>query len=172
MTTRTTSPPRRNVGRPASPAAALDRLLSTTALLFFRMRAASRQMIGQGAQSTARRSMLRELRQHGPRTVAEMARARPVSRQFFQRVADALAQEGMVRFAVNPQHKRSQLVVVSAKGLKYLAALETRESAVLAKLAEGFSVEDLMAATTVSAELIARLDALAPVRQESARGLN
>ncbi len=51
-----------------------------------------------------------------PPTVARIARSLGYSRQAVQRVADVLAGEGHVVYAVNPHHKVSKLLVATAKG--------------------------------------------------------
>ena len=62
--------------------------------------------------------ILRTLFEDGPRTVAEIARSRPVARQGVQRNADALAERGLVSYADNPRHRRSKLLVLTTRGEK------------------------------------------------------
>ncbi len=56
---------------------AVDRFTFEVALLFFRMRTAATQYLGQGRHSTGRRSILKNLAE-GPQTVPAMARRRSV----------------------------------------------------------------------------------------------
>lgn len=53
---------------------------------------------------------------HGPKTVPQIARMRPVARQHIQTLANELAADGLVAFHDNPNHKRSKLVVITEAG--------------------------------------------------------
>ena len=79
----------------------LDTFTREVALLFFRMRQAATEYLGQGQHSSGRRSILKSLGELGPQTVPEMARARSVSRQHIQRIVDELKSDGLVRSIVD-----------------------------------------------------------------------
>jgi DNA-binding MarR family transcriptional regulator len=132
---------------------AVDNLMTESALLFFRMKAAAAELIGKGAGSSGRRSILRELARSGPRTVAHMARARPVARQHFQKIANSLGVEGLVEFIPNPVHERSKLVRLTLKGHRFVEALTQREAKLIADLAVDISINDVQTATKVLREL-------------------
>jgi DNA-binding MarR family transcriptional regulator len=51
-----------------------------------------------------------------PQPVAWLARDLGANRQNVQRIVNELAQEGLVTFKANPDHKRAQLVVLTAAG--------------------------------------------------------
>lgn len=51
-----------------------------------------------------------------PQPVAWLARDLGANRQNVQRIVNELAQEGLVTFKVNPDHKRAQLVVLTEAG--------------------------------------------------------
>jgi DNA-binding MarR family transcriptional regulator len=133
--------------------AAVDALMTESALLFFRMKAAAAELIGKGAGSAGRRSILRELARSGPRTVAHMARARPVARQHFQKIVNSLNLEGLVEFNPNPAHERSKLVRLTLKGHRFVEALTGREAKLIADLAANISMYDVQTATKVLREL-------------------
>ena len=59
-----------------------------------------------------------------PRTVAETARQMGLARQSVQRVADVLANKGLVRYLQNPEDKRAKLAEVTAAGRELLWQLE------------------------------------------------
>lgn len=59
----------------------------------------------------------------GGRTVAQLARRLGLARQSVQRVADALEDDGLVRYVANPQHQRSPLVELTAAGEQTLGRL-------------------------------------------------
>lgn len=133
--------------------AAVDTLMTESALLFFRMKVAAADLMGKGAGSSGRRSILRELARSGPRTVAHMARARPVARQHFQKIVNSLNLEGLVEFIPNPAHERSKLVRLTQKGHLFVEALTRREAKLIADLAADISTHDVQIATKVLREL-------------------
>jgi DNA-binding MarR family transcriptional regulator len=59
----------------------------------------------------------------GGQTVAQLARRLGLARQSVQRVADALEDDGLVRFEPNPDHQRSPRVALTAEGEQALARL-------------------------------------------------
>jgi DNA-binding MarR family transcriptional regulator len=61
----------------------------------------------------------------GNQTVAQLARRLGLARQSVQRVADALENEGLMRYEANPDHQRSPRVVLTDTGEKVLARLST-----------------------------------------------
>ena len=66
--------------------------------------------------TAAVRSVKEHLRQKGPSTVPDIARAKSVSRQNIQVIVDSLLQSGLVSIKPNPVHKRSSLVALTKKG--------------------------------------------------------
>jgi DNA-binding MarR family transcriptional regulator len=62
-----------------------------------------------------------------PLPVAHIARNMGLTRQSVQRVADLLAEKGLVRFEANPHHQRAKLVVLTAKGSAAVRAAEQRQ---------------------------------------------
>ena len=61
----------------------------------------------------------------GNQTVAQLARRLGLARQSVQRVADALEDEGLLRYEANPDHQRSPRVVLTDTGAEVLARLST-----------------------------------------------
>ncbi len=129
--------------------AAVDELTLTTALLYFRMRKAAEDMLGEGKQSAGRRSILKSLASGGPQTVPQMARARAVSRQHIQKLVHGLRADGLVDLLDNPAHRRSRLVSISDAGRRECDANARREVAIFAELSEGLSLEEIRSATKV-----------------------
>src|SRR5262249_19593397 len=95
---------------------AMDAVIGETVALFHRLRDASQQVHGQGELSSGRWGLLRDLDRLGPQTVPQMARSRPVSRQYIQTLVDGVVKQGLVELVENPAHKRSPLVELTAKG--------------------------------------------------------
>ena len=73
------------------------------------------------------RGVLRNLIGRGPMTVPEIARLRPSSRQFVQRIVDELVRRGLVELRRNPAHARSRLVAITEKGSARVDAMLSRE---------------------------------------------
>ena len=55
--------------------------------------------------------LMRMLTDRGPLTLSEVARLRGVSRQYIQKIAVQLAQQGMIRMTPNPRDRRAKLMV-------------------------------------------------------------
>lgn len=120
--------------------APLSQLFDETVALFHHLRAAAETVHGEGELSAARRGVLRSLETHGPKTVPDLARMRPVSRQHIQTIVDALAADGLVELKNNPAHKRSSLVALTAAGRALLAEMREREEKFLREA--GFDVSE------------------------------
>ena len=97
---------------------------------------------GQGDVSSGRRAILLNLSREGPATVPALAAMRPVSRQYVQRLADALEAEGLVIKRANPAHARSPLLTITAEGEARLTQMLEREAPILARLADILSQEE------------------------------
>ncbi len=138
--------------------AAVDELTFTTALLYFRMRKAAEEMLGEGAQSSGRRSILKNLSGGGPQTVPQMARLRAVSRQHIQKLVNGLRADGLVELVENPAHKRSWLVRITDAGKTLAEATARREARILPELSRGIALEDIQIATRVLKSLKAAFE--------------
>lgn len=136
----------------------LDTFTYEVALLFFRMRFAATQYLGQGRHSSGRRSILKSLGSLGPQTVPQMARARTVSRQHIQTLVDELLAEDLVQRIPNPAHRRSKLVELSPRGRAQLAAMNEREAELMGFISRGMPVERVRAATEVVQHVRSRLE--------------
>lgn len=104
--------------------------------------------------------LLRSLKLEGPQTVPELARARPVARQHIQKLADAMAEDGLIAFAANPAHKRSQLVTLTSAGERLYESLTRRLGGMADELAAGMDARKLATAAEALAILAAKLDSL------------
>jgi DNA-binding MarR family transcriptional regulator len=127
----------------------LDALFNATVSLFHTLTAAAEHLHQQGNFTAGKRGVLRGLYRLGPQTVPQMARARPVSRQYIQMLTDRLAEEGLVEFVDNPAHKRSWLVRLTEKGKTCIETMLTREARLFKDLPIPVSEEDILAATAV-----------------------
>jgi DNA-binding MarR family transcriptional regulator len=78
-----------------------------------------------------------------PQPVAWLARDLGANRQNVQRIINDLQREGLVAFALNPHHKRAQLILLTDKGQRaFKSAMELQEPWVN-KLANGVATKDL-----------------------------
>jgi DNA-binding MarR family transcriptional regulator len=96
-----------------------------------------------------------------PLPVAHIARNMGLSRQSVQRIADLLADKGLVRFAANPHHQRAKLVVLTDVGIAAFAAAEQRQRPWAREIAAGLTSERIGAAVDVLLHLDRRLADLA-----------
>ena len=93
--------------------------------------------------------ILRGLVKDGPQTVPEMARARPVSRQHCQTIANALEAQGLVEFVDNPKHKTSKLVRATKKGGVRFQSMRKQFLAAAGVYAPFFTAAEIATATDV-----------------------
>ncbi len=106
------------------------------------------QQLTEGAGVTGTQwGVLAALGQGGePSTVAETARRLGLARQSVQRVADVLADTGLVKYVPNPEDKRAKLVEVTAAGGALLADLKDRQHAWVDSIVGDYSDADIDAA--------------------------
>ncbi len=65
----------------------------------------------------------------GPEPVAEVARRLRLTRQSVQRVADVLADDGLVAYEDNPRHRRAKLARLTPEGSRLLARIDAGQRA-------------------------------------------
>jgi DNA-binding MarR family transcriptional regulator len=78
-----------------------------------------------------------------PGTVAETARRMGMARQSVQRIADVLADRGLVKYLPSPADKRAQLVEVTKAGKLLLEDLEQRQQVWLKDIAGSYRDVDI-----------------------------
>lgn len=119
--------------RHSETAQAAYELIFAVARAFFRMRAAGARIGAVTPWGGGLLGMLHGLKVGGPQTVPQAARARPVTRQRIQKLADEMAADGLIEFIDNPAHKRSKLMRLTGKG----EALHDELSEAVLRWAEG-----------------------------------
>ncbi len=92
------------------------------------------------------------------RTVPQVARRMGMSRQGVQRVADLLADEGIVTFDRNPDHVRSPFLTLTPKGRRLERTLGDRGARWSESMAKGMDARGLEKTVSVIREVIDRLD--------------
>src|SRR5579871_4207071 len=95
-------------------------LVSRIPRLYFLLRAFGEALHADLGVTTAMRGVMTSLAGVGPRTVPELARERPVSRQHIQAVVNELMTAGLVQATANPAHRRSQLIGLTDQGQRVL----------------------------------------------------
>lgn len=90
---------------------------------------------------------------HGPVTVAQVARTMGLTRQSVQQTADALARDDMVVFADNPADRRARLMTLSDTGRTALRHVEERQAGWASTVGDRLPHTDLRAALAVLRDL-------------------
>lgn len=98
---------------------AIAELMIEVAQYFFRIRAFGQRTGLFTSWGGGTFGFLRSLAMLGPLTIPRIAEMRPTSRQRMQRLANELAEEGLVEFIDNPAHRRSKLVRLTRKGARH-----------------------------------------------------
>jgi DNA-binding MarR family transcriptional regulator len=101
-----------------------------------------------GGQSLAR-WLVMEAVESSPLTVAQIARGLGLTRQSVQRVADLLDGDRLVEYVENPDHQRSKLVRLTARGQRTLRTIQASQRAWANSLAAEIGETDLRHASRV-----------------------
>lgn len=103
--------------------------------------------LAQPAGLTSARWQVLGVVDHGPTTVAQVARVMGLTRQAVQQTANALARDRMVVFQDNPTDRRAQLMVLTPRGRSALRQVERRQAAWANRVADRMTAADLRTAT-------------------------
>jgi DNA-binding MarR family transcriptional regulator len=103
---------------------------------FGRLRAVADALHGDLGVTASMRAVMEAVVDGDGLTVPQIARAKRVSRQNIQVIADALAAAGLVDLVENPAHRRSPHVVLTARGKSIFREMRRRERFVLRAIAE------------------------------------
>ncbi|QBD81117.1 MarR family transcriptional regulator [Ktedonosporobacter rubrisoli] len=154
---------------PAPTPTALMNLFDEVVLVHQRLQIIIEALHGTSELTRACRGILRDLYRLGPRTVPQLARHHPVSRQNVRMLVQRLAKEGIVELVRNPEHRRSYLVRLTSEGKTLLEEMWGREMALLESLELDISLDDLRTAASVLQRLRTLMDDFV-VSSEEARG--
>jgi len=122
-------------------------LMSRIPRLYFLVRALDDQLAGDLGVTAAMRGVMGAIAAAEPRSVPDLARERPVSRQHMQSLVNELLAAGLAETHRNPSHRRSPLIALTEEGRRRLKLIQTREAGTLAKTAPAVSHAELAAAT-------------------------
>jgi DNA-binding MarR family transcriptional regulator len=99
-------------------------------------------------QTLARWLVLEEI-QHGPASVAQVARRMGLARQSVQRLADVLVEGGFAAYEDNPAHRRAKLVRMTPDGRAALDKIQAAQRAWADALGAELGEADLRQASAV-----------------------
>lgn len=95
---------------------------------------------------------------HGPATVAQVARIMGLTRQSVQQTADALVRDKLVDLVENPAHQRARLMTLTPTGREALRYVEEQQSGWANAIAERLPHTELRACLAVLRDLGDLLD--------------
>lgn len=139
-------------------AAGLTDLILETFRLNGRLLAAGDRLTSDLGLSSARWQVMGAI-EAAPLPVAQIARNMGLTRQAVQRVTNVLADEGLVEFADNPNHRRAKLVRLTAGGKAALEEVGRRQVEWSNRLAAGLAADVIEEALAVMRTLRQRLEA-------------
>ena len=128
---------------------ALMELIEEAVAVHLQLQILTEELHGHSELSRACRGILQDLFRLGPRTVPQLTRGRPVSRQNVLMLVNRLIAEGLAESRRNPEHKRSYLIRLTPRGKTLLEEMWSQERALLDGLDHDLYREDLQAATSV-----------------------
>jgi DNA-binding MarR family transcriptional regulator len=128
---------------------AIADLMLEAAQFFFRIRALGQRSGLITSWGGGAFGFMRSLALMGPLTVPQIAAMRPTSRQRMQRLANELADDGLVEFIDNPKHRRSKLVQLTPKGDARYREWNARFLAIASTLGVDLSEADIRRTTEI-----------------------
>ncbi len=137
--------------------------------LHLRLTMTIERLHGDTELTRACRGVLRDLARLGPRTVPQLARRRPVSRQTVQVHVDRLVAIGMAELLENPDHARSRLVVLTQAGKAAVEEMWAQEGRLVEELPVRASSRLLTQTAGVLRELRQGLESAWPTFEKEMR---
>lgn len=133
-------------------------LLALASRIHFRLGPAFQRLFDKGVHSSGKRALMRNLVEHGPLTIPQMAAMRPVSRQFIRALVEEMRVEGLVQDRPNPKHKTAHLIALTAKGREQADADLALERRWIATLGDDLDPDELDGAAALLSTLLVRID--------------
>jgi DNA-binding MarR family transcriptional regulator len=106
------------------------------------------------------RAIMESLSHATPRTVPDLAQERGTSRQHVQKVINGLLDQDLAKSEENPDHKRSVLYLLTAKGEAAFTEVRQREAAPMQTLSDALKQSEITAATGLISRMNQELDQL------------
>ena len=129
------------------------------------LRRAGDALAGRVGQTQSRWQLLSVVSE-GDWTVAAAARRLGISRQAVQKVANALAHDGLVNLEANPTHRRAPLLRLTPTGTQALTTITANTRTWHTRMSRGLSMEDLESGRHLLRTLSARAAAAAAADTE------
>lgn len=147
--------------KPATEAAAKRALMSeiiwAVPRTYFRLTRVAERLFGEYDLTAGQLAILRDLATIGPSTISQMARSRPVARQYIQRLVAGLVSAGLAELVPNPEDRRSKLARLLPPGRRLVERVAAREAEALEHLVAELDLRSLEAARDVVVWLRDRL---------------
>jgi DNA-binding MarR family transcriptional regulator len=121
----------------------LHAVIDETRRLFHRLANAAERAHADLGLTASQRAVLEALASAGPQSVPQIARAKGVSRQHIQTIANALVDAALIETRDNPAHQRSPLLALTPEGERCFQQVQQREQTILSELAQRFRLVDL-----------------------------
>jgi len=137
---------------------ALESVMMETLQTFFQLRALGIRLGAVSPWGGGYWGLLRILKIEGPRTVPQLARARSVSRQRMQKLADEMVKDGVVKLVDNPAHRRSKFLQLTPEGEQMLQELTARVAREAEQLAQDMDEQELRITVNILKELRYKLE--------------
>lgn len=153
-----------------SKAEAVADLMLEVAQCFFRIRAIGQRTDLITSWGGSSFGFMRSLALLGPLTVPQIAQMRPTSRQRMQRLADELADQGLVEFIDNPKHQRSKLVRLTRAGDARYREFNTRFISIASTTGLALSEADIRKAIEIVRHLSDDVKARSELNVAESRG--
>jgi DNA-binding MarR family transcriptional regulator len=146
-------------GKNAAPAAIFTELVLEVFRLNGRLLAAGDTLTRDLGVTSARWQVLGALDiANRPLTVPQVARSMGVTRQGVQRIADLLADQGLVEMVDNPDHQRAKLLRLTSCGRAILERIMQRQRTWATRIARAADIDELGTALSVLQSLRERLE--------------
>lgn len=139
-------------------AISLNWLIVNVRLCFHRLKAVADELHADLEITASMRGVLESLDDGGDWTVPRIARTKGVSRQHIQVTVDTLRTASLVEERSNPAHRRSPLIVATARGRAAFSEMRRREKEILERLAADLSPAGIAATRETLAALNDLLD--------------
>lgn len=110
---------------------------------------AATDALAEPAGQTGARWRVMAVIEEKPMSVAQIARTWGLARQSVQRVADALAQDGLVVYQENPRHRRARLLVLTPQGRSVLETIQVAQCAWADRLGAEIGETELRQASAI-----------------------
>lgn len=126
--------------------------------IYFKLNALTSELLKDSGVSPGQRALMEDLEVLGPQTVGALARARPVAKQYVQKLVSDLAVLDLVQLEANPEDGRSKIVSLSKRGARTLAQWRRGEKEAIEGFLRQISAQEVAVTWTLLKKLHMALD--------------